>query len=287
MSPERELKHSQNFIRQPGVVRELLGLSNINLRDLVIEIGPGKGMITRELLKQAGRVIAVERDAKFAEELSSLNIRGNLQLVICDFLKWQPPQEEYKVFSNIPFNYTADIVGKLTSSDNLPTDIYLIMQEAAAYRFAGMRYYKNSQVSILTAVDFEVRIIRKIGRDYFEPRPKVSIVFAHFDRRPRPLVPGKDQQHFRDFVIYGYNQWAPTVLEAFSKIFSKKQLSIITRLQNLEGLKPSDLTLDQWFGLFDTYCRYANEDKQHHIRGSEKHLRNMQKKLDKRYRTRE
>ena len=95
MLNQRRIEHSQNFIRHPKLVRELLELSNISTNDLVIEIGSGKGMITRELVKSAGRVIAIERDRTFSEELSEINESSNFQLVIEDFMKWQLPRENY------------------------------------------------------------------------------------------------------------------------------------------------------------------------------------------------
>lgn len=102
MSTERKIEHSQNFIRHPKLVSQLLELTNISTTDLVIEIGPGKGMITQELAKTAGRVIAIERDRRFSEGLSEINGLSNFQLVIGDFMQWQLPREDYKVFSNIP-----------------------------------------------------------------------------------------------------------------------------------------------------------------------------------------
>lgn len=287
MFSKRILEHSQNFIRQPKIVRDLLGLSNISPDDLVVEIGPGKGMITRELLKRAGRVIAIERDPKFSKELNSLYTQGDFQLVIGDFLEWQLPQDKYKVFSNIPFNYTADIVNKLTSSYNLPTDIFLIIQEAAAHRFAGVPYYDNSLISILIAIDFSVQVLRKIDRESFEPKPNVNVVFVHFARHTRSKISEDERQLFRDFVVYGYTQWAPTVLDAFSKVFTKRQRSMIANSQKLEGLKPKDLTIDQWAGLFKTFREHVSESKGYSVRGSEKRLKKQQHKLTKSHRTRE
>jgi 23S rRNA (adenine-N6)-dimethyltransferase len=286
-SIERTLKHSQNFICQPVLVEELIELSEINSSDLVVEIGAGKGIITQKLREHAGSVIAIEQDAKLAEELSSLNTQSNFQLVICDFRKWQLPRQEFKVFSNIPFNVTTEIITKLTSSDSLVTDIYLIMQEDAAYRFAGMPYRRNSQNSILLAVDFAVRIIRKISRDCIKPKPNVSLVFAHFYRHSKPLVSKKNRQLFRDFVVYCYNQWAPTILQSLKKVFSNKQLDIIDKTQKLEGLKPSELTIEQWIELFNTYCQHVTEHKQRRVKTSEKHLKIEQKKLDKWHRSRQ
>lgn len=286
MLTERKIEHSQNFICQPKLVQDLLSLSSIGRNDLVVEIGPGKGIITQELLRCAGYVIAVEQDARFAEHLSLLTPQSNLRLVICDFLSWQLPQEQFKVFANIPFNHTADIVTRLTSAKSNLGEMYLIMQEAAAHRFAGVPYVKNSQASILLAIDFSVELLRKISPSYFKPKPNVSIVFVHFARRTRPLVSENNRQSFRDFVVYGYNQWAPTLIDAFKDIFSRRQLSIIAKTHDLTGLKPSDLTLDQWLGLFDTYCKYVSEDKKKLVFESERRLKKMESRLDKQHRTR-
>lgn len=286
MATERKIEHSQNFLRHPKHVRQLLDLSNISPADLVVEIGPGKGMITRELVKNAGRVIAIERDHKFSEGLSEFNESSNFQLVFDDFMKWQLPHENYKVFSNIPFNYTADIVSKLTTSNRKPTDIYLIMQETAAHRFIGMPHEKNSQISILLSVEFSIEILQEINRDYFEPRPNVSIVFVHFAKHVTPLIPNTNLQDFRDFVVFGYNQWSPTVIDAFRKVFTNRQRAIIVRNFNLTGTKPSDLNTEQWIGLYDTYSKYVDEDKKNLVRGSEKRLKKNQSKLTKQHRTR-
>jgi 23S rRNA (adenine-N6)-dimethyltransferase len=283
---QRKIEHSQNFIRHPKLVRQLLELSNINPTDLVIEIGPGKGMITRELVKTAGRVIAIERDRRFSEELSEINNGGNFQLVIDDFMKWQLPREDYKVFSNIPFNYTSDIVSKLTTSDRKPTDIYLLMQESAAHRFIGMPHEKNSQISILLSIEFSIEVIQKINRDYFKPRPNVSIVFVHLAKRTTPLLPKTNLQDFRDFVVYGYNQWSPTIIDAFREVFTNRQRIIITRSMNLAGLKPSDITTEQWIELYNAYSKFVGEDKKNLVRRSEKRLKRNQSKLTKQYRTR-
>lgn len=286
MSTQRLVEHSQNFIRRPELVRRLLGLTNISHADLVVEIGPGKGMITRELVKQAGEVIAIERDQRFIQDLSFLNKQRNFCLVVGDFLEWRLPQTQYKIFSNIPFNYTADIVNKITSSNILPTDIYLIMQEQAAHRFIGRPYHENSLISTLIALDFVVEIQYKINRESFEPKPNVDIVFVHFESHSNPGIRDEERQLFRDFVVYGYTQWAPSVLDSFKNVFSSRQRSIIAKSQKLEGLKPTELTIDQWIGLFKAFRQFVSESKKQIVRGSEAHLKKQQNKLQKSYRTR-
>lgn len=286
MHEKRELWHSQNFIRRSHLVRELLDASSINANDLVVEIGPGKGIITKELLERAGRVIAIEQDRELAEGLLPLKAQGNLEVVVGDFLTWALPQYRYKVFSNIPFNQTTDIVDKITSPPNPATDAYFIMQEEAAYRFAGQPHYRESLKSIMIGVEYEITIARKIDRFEFEPRPSVDVVFAHFHRLEHPPIPYDQLQEFRDFVVYGYIQWQPTVLDAFRKVFSYKQSKIIANSFAFVKLKPTELSLTQWVDLFHTYRTHVNEGKRKLVWGSERQLKQNQARLQKQHRTR-
>lgn len=132
----RQLSHSQNFLKSSKFVESLVAKANIDKGDLVVEIGPGTGIITKILTKKAGRVIAVELDSRLAINLSS-KLKGlfnNVDVVQADFLKWQLPQEPFKMFSNIPFNLTTDIIKKLTTGNQLK-ESYLIVQDKAAQRF--------------------------------------------------------------------------------------------------------------------------------------------------------
>ena len=112
---DRQIWQSQNFLKRPEFVANLVDLTNLTNKDLVVEIGPGKGIITKELSKKAGKVIAVEKDRKLATNLQlSFHNIPQVEIIETDFMRWQLPKEPYKVFSNIPFNMTADIVKKLT-----------------------------------------------------------------------------------------------------------------------------------------------------------------------------
>jgi len=288
MTNQRKLQHSQNFIKRVELVRDLLDMTTIGPRDLVVEIGPGRGIITEELSRRAERVIAVEKDEELARSLQSspLAEKANVSIVIEDFLNWPLPRQVYKVFSNIPFNMTADIVTKLTEASNPPRDAYLIVQEAAAHRFIGLPYQKESLKSVLLKIDFEVSVLISIPSSEFKPKPKVNVVLTHFYKRNTPLVTPEQYQEFRDFVVYGYTQWQPTVLDAFEGVFTTAQRRIIEKDQTLAGLKPTELTLEQWLDLFRTYLHHVKEWRKQKVRGSERRLKRQQEKLDKQHRTR-
>ncbi|PJC28173.1 23S ribosomal RNA methyltransferase Erm [Candidatus Shapirobacteria bacterium CG_4_9_14_0_2_um_filter_39_11] len=281
----RQIWQSQNFLRRPEFVASLVERTNIARSDLVIEIGPGRGIITQQLASRAGRVMAVEIDKRLATNLrTSFQSSPNVEIVEADFLRWQLPRESYKVFSNIPFNMTADIIRKLTEDKNPPELTYLIMQDKAAFRFMGKP--KDSQTSILLKPWFDVRILANIDRREFTPVPKINAVLTEFRKREQPLVELQFRQWFRDFVVYGYNQWQPTILDAFREVFSPKQRSILAREIMIEGAKPSDLTSEQWLKLFETFTVYVPDDKKKIIKGAEERLEKQQRGLRKWHRTR-
>lgn len=161
---------------------------------------------------------------------------------------------------------------------------YLIMQDKAAFRFMGKP--KDSQTSILLKPWFDVRILANIDRKEFTPVPKINAVLTEFKKRDQPLIEPQSHQWFRDFVVYGYNQWQPTVLDAFKDVFSSKQRSILAREMMIGGAKPSDLTSEQWLKLFETFTVHVPDDKKKIIKGAEERLEKQQRGLRKWHRTR-
>lgn len=282
-----QLWQAQNFFKNAEFVSSLLDKADIGPQDTVVEIGPGKGIITRQLAKKALRVVAVECDLKLAENLkTSMADQTNVEIVKADFLDWNLPSYPYKVFANIPFNLTADIVNKLLLSSSPPQDTYLIMQDKAAARFIGAPVGQNSQVSVLLQPFYDMGIVAPIDRRQFEPVPSVNAVLTRFKKREKPLTDPRRLRQYRDLVIFGYNQWQPTVLDAFRKVFSGKQLSLISRKYSLAGLKPSELTSEQWLAIFDSFLKYVPADKQALVWGAEKRLKTKQRKMQKWHRTR-
>ena len=283
----KNLWHSQNFLHDSLFVASLVAMTSIDKNDTVVEIGSGKGIITQELAKQAHKVIAIELDSTLAEELRKKFIESkNTEIIETDFLKWPNPKFKYKVFSNIPFEYTSRIMDKLLLSPNSPEDTYLIMQDLAAKRYIGSPLGKNSQISLLLQPFYEMSILTNIDRKQYKPVPNVDTVLAQFHKREQPLVDKKLEQDYRDFVIYGYNQWEPTILQAFDKVFSYKQQKILEKNLHIKNKKPSELNIDEWITLFKTYIQYVSDEKKNLVRGSERLLQSKQKKLERTYKTR-
>lgn len=270
---------SQNFIKDPFVVKELLFASSINSSDLVVEIGPGRGIITKELIIRAKEVIAIEKDPDLYQGLiEKFKDAKNLKILNKDFLNWNLPSQPYKVFSNIPFNITAEIVDKFLKSANHPTEIYFILQTEAAEKYAGGEI--ETQSSILAKIFYDVEILGEIDRTAFTPKPQINISLIKFTLKNQDTIEPEIYQEFRDFVIYGFNQWKADIFNAYKKIFTYQQFKLINKNLKINQLKPSQLKLNQWLDFFDIYQKFAPISKKDLIDGFEsKYLRKIRVRI--------
>ncbi len=113
----RSILYSQNFLKSPSLVDQLLNKSDIRANDTVYEIGPGKGIITERLAQRCRQVIAIEKDSELMDTLRSrFTSTTNIRIHSGDFLEYRLPNNSYKIFANIPFNITSAVVTHLTST---------------------------------------------------------------------------------------------------------------------------------------------------------------------------
>ena len=287
---QRKLSHSQNFFRDKGVVQSLVDGTTIGKRDTVVEIGPGRGVITEVLSTYAGLVIAIEIDRDLYNKLRlHFQSNSNVSVVQSDFLSWSLPTHSYKIFSNIPFNTSADIVKKITANPKLaPKDAYLVMQKEAAEKYVGtiQRNKRYSLQSVLLYPDYLISIESQISRYSFKPVPRVAIVLLRIHKREQPLVVQEKRLLFRDFVVYGFGQWKPTLGDSYAGIFSREQVKNISRELNILTQKPSQVEPCRWVELFEVFSTHVSLEKQKKIHGSEQRLLTQQAQLSKQYRTR-
>lgn len=240
---------SQNFLHSRKLVNKLVGNSSIDKKDLVLEIGPGKGIITEQLVQQAGHVIAVELDTHWYNYLKTkLSSTANLNLYHEDFLNRPLPKLPYKVFANIPFAIEGKIIRKLIDDPNPPQDCYLVMMKELAYRLAAP--FKENQFSILHKPYFDFSICHHFNLSDFYPTPKVKVVMFRFTLRRTPLMPLSEKAKYQQFVTRGFGQGLP-VRQNLQRFFSKDMINkVFQRLSLAKDIKPSYLTLEQWIALY-------------------------------------
>jgi len=257
---------AQNFLRSSKLVRSLLDISSIESCDIVCEIGSGRGIITAELARIARKVIAIEKDRVLVQQLRErFQGVGNVEIIENDYLQYRIPNSEYKIFANIPYNSTADIVRKILYAPPVPREAYLVMQKEAAEKFSGSP--KETQFSILAKPLWNLQIIRELRRTDFEPIPNVDSVLLHIKKRCSLVLRDEDTILYCSFVRYGFGRWKNSLKLIFNTIFTHQQWKRLSKdLHFPLDATPSELTFEQWLGLFDCFKQRVPSNKQAYIK---------------------
>lgn len=264
------LKYSQNLIKDANLIDNLISLTDLNRNDLVLDIGAGKGVISKELSKRVKQVVAIEKDSNLYEKAKeNLRLIENVELKNNDFLSYRLPDKEYKVFSNIPFSLTLEITKKLFEEDNRPTIAYLFMQKEAAEKFVGHPLFRESLSSLIYKPLYTSKIIYNFRPEDFEPVPSKDVCLIEFKLKPRADIDPKNYVLYRDFVSFALNRWKPNVKSALRGTFSNLQLKILaSNLKfDLES-KPTEVSYENWIALFKEFVKIVPRYKQRYVLGS-------------------
>lgn len=241
---------SQNFLTSTKTINQLLTKTTIDREDTVLEIGAGKGHITNVLASKAENVLTYEIDALLAEKLKP-KLRENVRLVQGDFLRAALPETSYKVFANIPFSITTEIIRKLTTSEHAPDAMWLIMEKGAAKRFCGQPYETLSSLQLKPY--FDVKICHHLRREDFHPAPRVDCVMMEFIKKPHPDIPAAQRKAFAAFVQKAKQQ-------GIGKLLTKKQISTALRLAGLPMIERSgNILYIQWLCLFRCWMQFGKQ----------------------------
>jgi 23S rRNA (adenine-N6)-dimethyltransferase len=288
VSANNAVWQSQNFIRRVSLAKKIVRLADFERSDLVVEIGPGKGILTRPLAEACSFVIAVEYDRSLCRHLiGSLGGIGNVKVVCADFRQYDLPKHEYRVFASIPFNITSDIVHKLTAGFHSPKDAYLIMQAEAARRFAGPPCDHESLKSLLLKPKFESSILHRFRDTDFWPTPKVDSVLLRMARRRYPVLTAQEDREYRDFLCFVFSEHGADIGARLGRIFTRPQLTRLARDQGFAlSARIVDLSFAQWLAVFRHYLGAVAGDKQSLVVGAEKRLSRQQAGLTKIHRSR-
>lgn len=240
---------SQNFLTSEVIIRRLLGYTTIQRDDTIVEIGAGKGHITRELLNRCGSVYAYEIDPELIAGLrSSLAPSPSLKLIPGDFLAAKLPRGPYKVFSNIPFCITTPIVKKLTQAQNKPLAMWLVMERNAARRLIG----GGCLASLEILPFYDTKIAYFFRREDFHPMPGVDAVLVQFIRKRTPDISPEQR---KDYIAFLTRCMKHGLFSSRSPL-TKKQISTALRMARLPQIERSgDVLYIQWLCLFRCYLQ--------------------------------
>ena len=247
----------QNFLVNPDVIGDIIDFAKITKEDTVLEIGPGVGFVTEQLVKHAKKVIAVELDEEAIKELEKLEC-DNLEIIHNDILKTDISalsEESVKVVANIPYYITSPIIAHLlgeiddlaNKNRNKIKDIILMVQEEVARRIVATEKSQSKQYGLLTILSqfwADCEIIRLVGRKSFYPAPKVNSALVSLKVRKEPLLQLSDYSFFRRVIKAAFSQRRKTLKNClvgagFDKEKVAKAISELGLDENIRGEKLS------------------------------------------------
>lgn len=231
--------HAQHFLRSPRLVAELIGHSNIRKNDVVYDLGAGSGVITSVLANRCKQVVAVEIEPDALNKLrDNLGDVKNVTIIEKDILTLIPTHESYKIFSNIPFSLSSQIIQRFVFDLPAPKCMYLIVQKQFARKLVPGDDHFTSLLSAEIGPFFSARIRKPLRKTDFTPPPAVDTVLLELKRREEQLINPGETNRYREFIQKCFSE------QKFFQTLPRAKASLSPEL------RPSQLTLEQWITLY-------------------------------------
>lgn len=245
----------QHFLHDRSVVQRILAAAELSPETLVLEIGPGLGILTEELVRRAGEVMAVELDRRLAAYLRERFRDSRVQIVEADALTvdWGEITQgrPYVVVANLPYNVATPILERLLTAPHPPDRLVVMVQREVAERMVATPP-AMSFLSVLVQFFTRPKIAFRVGPGAFTPPPKVESAVVVLERRPPPL----EREHWSTFfqlVQAGFAQKRKQLANALASALGMEK-ERVRALLAAAGIDPSrraeTLTLEDWLRLY-------------------------------------
>ena len=220
----------QNFLIDDSVLNDIVKGADVNSEDLVIEIGPGVGTLTAQLLNKAKRVVSIELDSDLIPILQQeLGEHPNFSLIHKDALKVDfneviGDEKSVKLVANLPYYVTTPIIVNLLKEGyNFKSLTIMIQKEVAERIDAEPNCKEYGSLSLLVQYYCNTEIIRKVAPSSFMPRPKVESIVIRLDRLEEPKVKVKDEKLMFEIIRSSFNMRRKTLWNGVKNIGLDKE----------------------------------------------------------------
>ncbi len=247
----------QNFLTSPVVPGWLCTAANLVPGQTVLEIGPGTGVLTKELLNYGVRVVAIEADLRALDYLKT-NFAAALadqQLIlhhgdarVLDFAQLGLSDQQFSVVANIPYYLSGLILRQLLDSTTQPHTIALLLQKELVERI--VRDPKSSLLSLSVRVFGDPKYIKTVSRGHFSPVPQVDSAILAIYNINRERLAGVSSEFFFTLTHAGLGKRRKQLLGCLSDLYERPSLiEIFTSLALPLNVRGEDLSLAQWLNL--------------------------------------
>ncbi len=255
IKPNKKL--GQNFLTDKNITKKIISVSEISQNDIILEIGPGLGIITQELVNLVKKIYAIEIDHRLYSYLNDkFSTYDNVEIIHGDILKVEIPKHN-KVISNIPYTITGSILDKIFFRINSPVGILTIEKSIADRIFLSGDYKNFSRISINVNTFMKPVLKSSISRNSFYPIPKIALSLIKLIPRDKinPFFLEKEPIDFFLKFISGImpykNRNIANAIELFFKTqkdiqYTKEDILLILQKNNYENKKVFNFEIDDY-----------------------------------------
>jgi 16S rRNA (adenine1518-N6/adenine1519-N6)-dimethyltransferase len=253
VEPKPNKSLGQHWLTDESVLQAIVHAANVTAGTHVLEVGPGLGTLTKELLDAGAIVTAVEFDPELAKQLPSRVQSENLTIVQQDILSFNLTSlsKEYVVVANIPYYLTSKLVRILCESSNPPQTAALLVQKEVAERIAA-KPGGMSMLSVSAQVYNEVSLDIIVPAELFTPPPKVDSQVVVLKRRTSPYIPMNIEKDFFRMVKAGFSERRKKLRSSLSGglQIEKEQADELLKTAGIsESARAQELSLEDWYKL--------------------------------------
>ena len=248
----------QNFLIDDGIRDAIISAAELSDDDMVIEVGSGLGMLTNEMAKRAGRVVAVELDSSLARRLQqNLKRLGNVEVICSDILKLNLTEvlrgsESYKVVANIPYYITSPILQYFTHAAKRPSLMVIMMQKEVAEEITAPPGRMNF-LSVSMSLFSRPEIVCQVPATSFYPVPGVDSAVVRFDMLIQPAANVDSIEKFLQFIHCGFGAPRKVIRNSLAiglKIEPNEADKILTKVGIDPQRRPGTLLMDEWAAVY-------------------------------------
>ncbi|GAA0728567.1 16S rRNA (adenine(1518)-N(6)/adenine(1519)-N(6)) -dimethyltransferase RsmA [Clostridium malenominatum] len=246
----------QNFLIDDSVLRDIVAGAEVANEDFVIEIGPGVGTLTKELLKKAKKVLAIELDSDLIPILQEeLKEYDNFEIINKDVLKVDfeellKDEDPVKLVANLPYYVTTPIIASLLKGKYKFKSLTIMIQKEVGERIAAEPNNKDyGSLSLLVQYYCDVRTIRKVSPSSFIPKPKVDSIVVRLDKLDKPRVEVKDEELFFKIIRASFNMRRKTLWNGLKSLgFDKNIIEKAFENSNIDNKRRGETLSIEEFG---------------------------------------
>lgn len=243
----------QNFLHAPHVVSAMVHASQISSGGIVLEAGPGKGILTKGLLETGAKVIAVEKDDRaipfLAEKFKAEIENGKLKVIHGDILEFDPIEHglrngEYTIVANIPYYISGEFLRKFLESESQPARMVVMLQKELAKRIVDE---KGSILSMAIKTYGNPKYVTSVPRKFFRPIPNVDSAVLLIDNISKKFFGNSDEKAFFEVLKAGFAHKRKVLIKNLENVISKDKLAKIWEREKwLATIRAEELKLEDW-----------------------------------------